>query len=323
MHAIDQSVNAHGDMAYVLEEGKTWHGLGVAIPKGVSAREVGKAAGILWPVERTPVMFEKKGQVETDLSHQVIYRGDTGSVLDITGKGYIPHQNEEVLEFFQEYVDAGSMFIDTAGSLQGGKYIWVQAKINEGFDLGGGDQVHGRVLLMNPHQYGKGMIGKVVMTRVVCWNTVQMALGEGGRSVKIPHIKAFDKARRDEAKRNLGIAAERVDAFKADAKKLAKLRLDDEKALDLLVDVLKGKKDQPLEQQGRTVTRVFELYKGAGLGATLKTAQDTGWGLLNALTQYIDHEYGRTADARVTNSWLGQGDIQKRGLMAALLQEAA
>lgn len=324
-HMIDQTVDKAGAFVHVDEgQGSIWHSLGHTIPKGAGIEVIKKRASLDWQVISRPVRFDIDDEHEgIDLNHQVHYRSDTKMVLDITGKGYIPHQNNEVLEFFREYMDAGEMYIDTAGSLMEGRYIFVQAKITEPFELGSGDLIQSRVLLMNPHIYGKGMIAKIINTRVVCWNTLQLALGEGGRSVNIPHIKVFDKARRDEAKRNLGIARERVAAFNQDIRKLSKLHLDEAAALPLLIKVFDGKEKMPLEQQSRTINRLMELYQGAGIGATLKTAKGTGWGLLNAVTQYYDHEYGRTVESRIETSVLGQGDIKKREMFKELLAIAA
>lgn len=323
-HHIDQTVDKQGAFVHVDEgKGSIWHTLGHPVKKGASAKEIAKIGSMGWPVKMKPVKFDIDEETEgTDFEHQVMFRGDTNQVLDICGKGYIPHQNLEVLEFFQEYIDAGEMYIDTAGVLMEGKYIFVQAKVGVDFDLGGGDKVEGRVLLMNPHQYGKGMIGKIVSQRVVCWNTLQMALGQGGKTISIPHTKVFDKARRDEAKQNLGIARERVHAFQADAIKLVKLKLDQDAALEILIKIFDGKKNMPLDQQGRTITRMVELFMGAGIGAGMTTAKDTGWGLLNSVTQFYDHEYGRTLTSRAQTSILGVGDIKKREIMKELLAVA-
>lgn len=322
MHDIDQTVDEQGAMAYVDSEGKPWHGLGRTIAKGASPAEVAEAARLAWPVVQKNVKFDGlKGEV-VDKDHLVMFRGDTGAVLDITGKGYVPHQNLEVLEFFAEYLGSGEMYIDTAGALNGGRYIWVQAKMDKGFNLGGVDKVQGRILLMNPHIYGKGMIAKFVAERVVCWNTLMMALSEGGKSIKIWHTQEFNKQRRESIKRDMGIARERLDAFKDNATTLIKLRLTKEDAVKLIAPIFAGDADKPLEQQGKTVTRIIELWQGAGMGASLATAKDTGWGLLNAVTQYYDHEYGRSSDSRLTMAWLGQGDQNKRKTLQELLQAA-
>lgn len=324
-HDIDNSAGQDA-MAYVGTEGTPWHGLGQAIEKGASIKDIRKAAGLGWKVERRPVLFQvgdSTDAIKSDPDHQVIYRGDTQAVLDVTGKGYIPHQNDEVLEFFQEYLATGDMFIDTAGALNGGKQIWVLAKMSDEFKLAGGDRVLGYVMLMNPHQYGKGMIGKMTAVRVVCKNTLMMSLGAEGSSIKIWHTSEFNKARQDTVKQQLGIASERFSSFKDDAKVLSKISLVPEDAVKLAAKIFSADVTKVLEEQGRTVQRIVELYMGAGKGSQLASSKNTAWGLLNAVTEYIDHEYGRTQNARLTNAWLGAGDRLKRSAKIELLQSAA
>lgn len=320
-HELETAADGTSSMAYVHENGKPWHGLGQTIEKGAKPREILKKAGLNWKVERSKVQYEHDGQLLMDDRHQVLYRSDNQRVLDVTGPGYVPHQNLEVLEFFQEYVEAGDMYIDTAGALKGGTYVWVLAKMDKGFTLKGGDRVEGHVLLMNPHQYGKGMIGKFTSVRVVCWNTLTASLAGGG-GIKVWHTTEFDEERRREAKEKLGIAKERLDAFKDDATILSRASILDEDALRLIAKVMKQDESKPLEQQNRTVTRMYELYNGAGRGAELVSAKNTLWGVLNAVTEYIDHEYGRSQDARLQNSWLGTGEVVKRRAHVELLQAA-
>lgn len=321
MHNLDQTTGSTA-MAYTAEEGTPWHKLGTTIPKGASATAVLKAAHLNWRVERTPVLFTTTpGEYIKDERHQVIYRDDTGMVLDVTGPQYVPTQNIEVLEFFQEYVEAGDMFIDTAGSLNDGKVIWAMARLNEEFRLGK-DVVQGRVLFMNPHQYGKGMIVKMVHERVVCHNTLTMALAEGGSSVKIWHNREFTKDVADHAKSRLGIAKERFSAFKADAKSLAAFQLTAEQAIPLLAPVFGKPTTITADELPKAMARVIELFSGAGIGASMPSAKGTAWGLLNGLTQYLDHDYGRSDNRRLTNAWLGQGEVQKRQLLGILLEES-
>jgi len=318
-HEIDMS-NGRENMAYVGANGTPWHGLGNSIEKGASIEELMEAAGLAWRVLQRDVEFQYEGQHVVDPTHKIMFRSDTRAVLDITGPAYVPHQNHDVMEFFREYMDAGEMYIDTAGSLQGGKYIWVLGKMDAGFMLPGKDRVEGYVTLMNPHQYGKGMIAKFTSVRIVCMNTYQMALSAGGDSCKIWHTKDFNHARRQEAKASLGIARERLAAHAGDALKLVKTTMDLQDALQVIAPIFKGDGKKELGQQNRAITRIIELWQGAGLGAHLESSTGTAWGLFNGVTQYLDHEYGRSADARLTNSWLGTGGTQKKAALAALLQ---
>ena len=324
-HNIDNSAGQDA-MAYVGTEGTPWHGLGQKIEQGASIAEIRRAAGLGWKVISRPVLFQVGDEataIKSSPDHQIHFRSDTQAVLTVTGKGYVPHQNDEVLEFFREYLETGEMFIDTAGALNGGKQIWVLAKIGSSFTLPGKDKVEGYVLLMNPHEYGKGMIGKVTMVRVVCWNTLMAALQAGGQSAKMWHTAEFNQARRQQFKEELGIAKERFDAFKDEAKILTQLNISPEDAVKLIAPVFKADPTTPLEQHGRTVQRVIELFNGAGKGAELTSAKGTAWGLLNGVTQYIDHEYGRTSNARLSNAWLGNGSRVKEKAKQVLLEAAA
>lgn len=320
-------IGEHDGMAYkkVTAADVPWHGLGNPVHAGVSVERMAIEAKLEWGVGLAPVLFQRAGKVWKDNRHNVMFRDDIGMVLDIVGPSYIPVQNIEVLEFFREYVEAGEMELETAGSLQNGKMVWALAKMNQNFfvgDEGTNDRVDGYVLLSNPHQYGKGMTVKFTPIRVVCMNTLTMAL-HGGGGLKLWHNRKFDLEAQREAKIRLGIARERLDAFKEDAETLAQMVLDEVVAINLLNEIFKTDNvDKPLEEQTPTVQRVFNLYNGSGYGSGMATAQSTGWGLLNAVTQYYDHEYGKNADNRLMHAWMGNGEAKKRSAMEALLELA-
>lgn len=296
-----------------------WHGLGQPVDRAISTQGMLKAAHLDWSVELGQVQFThpRLGLI-TDADHRVMSRGDTGKVLDVVGKGYQPFQNTEVLDFFRQYVEAGDMTINTAGALNGGKQIWALAKLGQDFTLPGKDKVEGYVLLMNPHQYGKGGILKFTPIRVVCSNTLAMAM-QGGEGIRLWHNRPFDEEMQESAKQRLGIAREMMASFKDSAKSLASWALDEPQALQVLTP-LGANQEKPKEEQTPTVHRLLELWQGAGMGANMKAAQGTAWGLLNAVTQYYDHEYGRSRDARLTNAWLGKGAVVKKQVLNNLLQ---
>ncbi len=319
-HMLDFSTGAAA-MAYTGEV--PWHGLGERLEPGAPIERWLEAARLNWKVKTAPVLFQVPGlgggKVARDNEHHVMFRDDTLQVLDVVGRVYTPHQNDEVLEFFREYLASGDMTLETAGAVRGGEYVWGAAQMNQGFELPGGDQVHGRILLLNPHQYGKGMIAKFCATRPVCWNTITAALGEGGGSIKVWHTKEFNAERRKEAARRLGIAKEQLEIMAEQADRLVSLTLEGDEPEQLLGKAF----DLDLEEVGRSraMVRVLSLFRGEGLGATLESSAGTGWGLLNGLTQYVDHEYGKTQDSRVVNAWLGNGEVQKRKLLGTLLAE--
>lgn len=317
-------------MAYNKAE-KPWHGLGNPVGDGITTEDMLTVAGLDWRVETSPVQFRwldpaGSRRQTTDQGHSVTYRADTGRVFDVVGSRYVPFQNAEVMEFFREYVEAGEMRLETAGSLRGGEYVWALAKMEESFSvLVPDDQVEGYVLLANSHRYGKSAVAKFTGVRVVCWNTLTAALGGGKGAVKLHHVQEFNEDLRTEAKRQLGIAREQLDAYKRDAELLASLTLTDEQAIRVVAKVMGGDVKVPeYDEQNRRTRRVLDLFgidgtAGEAYGSELTSAKATGWGLLNAVTQYIDHEYGRNADNRLAYSWIGGGETVKRQALSELL----
>jgi phage/plasmid-like protein (TIGR03299 family) len=330
--SMAHEIKEHDHMAYARRTALDvpWHGLGSPVSPDVSVERMAIEAKLEWEVMKTPVLFHRGNKLYRDNKHNVIYREEPGAaggmVLDIVGPDWIPAQNIEILEFFREYVEAGEMNLETAGSLQNGKIVWALAKMNDSFKLGGMDEVMGYVLLSNPHQYGKGMVVKFTPIRVVCWNTLTMALHSGG-GLKLWHNRKFDREAQNEAKLRLGIARERLDSFQADAQKLVEMVIEESAAIAVLNSIFSPKtadeqNEKELTDQSPTVQKVMKLYMGGGHGSWLSTSRNTGWGLLNAVTQYFDHEYGKTRDSRMTNSWMGQGEVKKRQTMEHLLEMA-
>lgn len=307
-------------MAYVGEV--PWHGLGTALPANPTVAQMRKAAGLTWEPAVLEQRFTFDGKPRTS-PDRVLVRDDTGFVLDTVGPKYVPIQNAEVLAFFREYVEAGDLTLETAGVLDGGRYVWALAKMQAGFALDRQDKTEGYVWLANPHQYGQGAVAKFTAVRVVCWNTWQAALAGGAAGVKIWHTAKFDADRRRAVQEEMGIARERLAAFQAAAERLVAVRLTDPAAQKLTATILQKPETEKFDDAPAAVRRVFALYAGEGKGATLTTAKQTAWGLFNAVTQYVDWEHGKTADTRLRQAWLGSGATLKQRALDVLTQYAA
>lgn len=298
-----------------------WHGLGTQVEEGISAEDMVKSAKLGWKVALRDLYF-RTGRNEKEYGvprRHALIRTDRNEVLDIVGNRWNPVQNIDVVRFFQEYVSAGDAHIETAGSLDGGKLVWALAKLNASFKLPGNDVSEGYVLLANPHQYGKSLIAKLTAVRVVCNNTLTMAL-RGGTEVRLSHNRVFDAAAQQAAKTQLGIAREKFDAMAQVARRLARMTLTSDDVTRISSELLRA--DNPLatlEEQPRTVRRIVSLYDGEGQGSQLKSAKGTAWGLLNAVTEYVDHEYGHNPNNRLSHAWFGRGEALKRRASETLL----
>lgn len=300
-----------------------WHGLGKRVNDSLTTDDMLREAGLDWLVERRNMIIpQPEGSREFPIPVEgfaALVRDKDNAVLDVVGSRYVPTQNHEVFEFFREFVEAGSAKMDTAGSLMGGRYVWALASLGRSFKINGNDEVGGYLLAASPHQQGKSLIFKFTAVRVVCNNTLSLALrSSGGQEWRMSHRRHFDEVAIEDAKEALGIANEQMTTFEANARKLHKMKLSEQDVIRVFArahgveDVSEVVKDFSLA--GPKLQTTFEIYKrapGAELG--------TGWGALNAITYYCDHVVGRGQDRRLTNAWLGKHAVLKERVLARLL----
>ena len=154
--------------------------------------------------------------------------------------------------------------------------------------------------------------------RVVCNNTLQMAVADNSGAVKVPHSTRFDPKA---VKESLGIGLSAWDGFISNIKGLANRPVSGMEATQFFSDVLD---EQVLDLEGgptsKAMQQVTALYSGAGMGSLLPGARGTAWGLLNAVTEFVDHQRrARSQDYRLDSAWFGQGaQLKAKALDTAL-----
>jgi len=309
-------------MAHMVERmayygAKPWHGLGYELPNHADTDQMLVAAGLDWTVMREPVVFlNNEGHLIDVPDTYALVRSIDGKVLASCGRQYKPVQNREAFEFFREFVEAGDATMETAGSLDDGRYVWGLANLNTGFKLGGTDESKGYLLVGCPHKPGRSLIIRHTMIRVVCWNTLTSALAGVGQEFRMRHTRRFDASQMREARLVLGIAREQTDAFAAQAEAISKVVMAHQDVVALYRSVYQPDGNQ-YDRDNRAVQRVMGSYYNAP-GATPGTA----WGVLNGATHFEDHTHGRTQSSRLKSAWLGAGAANKTKVLAALLQGA-
>lgn len=297
-------INGQAQMAYRLSKGKPWHGLGVPVADDLTPEQIMTAAGLDWEVVKINTFIDWNGkQVET--GRQALVRETDGKVLTEVGPGWNPVQNREAFEFFSEFVEAGNMVMDTAGSLRDGQIVWALADVKDGFSLFGGDEVKGYLLFSNPHQYGRSIDIRFCMERVVCNNTLTVALGEVGQpSVKVNHRSEFNA---DKVKKILGLSHNKMEKFKEAAEFLGSKQYA-KPDLETYFGNLFGESKKEDKKLARTAEKVMNLIETQP-GAEYKAG--SWWQAFNAVTYAVDHELGRSTDSRMTSAWFGQGAKRK------------
>lgn len=302
-----EMVNGVAQMAYVGE--KPWHGLGVEVPENTSASDMMALAGLDWQVKEVDTFIEWEGQ-KVVTNKKALVRDIDGHILTHIGENWKPVQNSEAFDFFHDFVEAGDMHMNTAGSLKDGRIIWALAKVNESFELfGGKDRVDSYLLFSNPHEYGKCIDIRFTPIRVVCNNTLTLSLGSATKNaVRINHRREFDA---DEVKQTMGIASSKMSKYKEMAEHLTQFRYNDTTLDEYLMTMFgtktskKGETEPQLTRTGNHVKELMDTQPGAEFG------EGTWWQAYNAATYYYDHLAGRSADTRLDSAWFGANQKNK------------
>lgn len=305
-------------MAYVGQE--PWHGLGNRLTPNQSIEDWKRAAGMDWSIEEAEVRFVAAGNRNLGSIHafpeqKVLYRSDTKAPLSVVSSRYAVVQPTEILEFYRDLTEIGGFELETAGVLKEGRKLWALAKTGHSGLLKGKDKIGGYLLLATACDGTLATTAQFTSVRVVCNNTLQIALGDSTGVVKVPHRSQFDAAA---VKRQLGIAVSSWDAFMVRTMALAERKITDSTAEVFLRRVLTYSTASLPDRETvavneRAIKAVGQLYAGRGKGADLPSAAGTAWGLLNAVTEYVDHHRrARTDDHRIDAAWFGAGATLKQ-----------
>lgn len=288
-----------------------WHGLGTYVGEdAVLSSEALHAAGLAWSVEKQPLFTCFEGPFEAEMVHEVpthrlVVRMDDHSQLGVVGKNYQPLQNDEAFSFLDSLVEDGSMRYHTAGSLRGGKKVWMLGKIGS-TEVVPGDRVDQFILGHNAHD-GSGSFRIMFTTvRVVCANTAAIALRQGrGTGISIRHTRNM-KSRVADAQKALGLAVKTHDENEEFLKYLAGIQLTKKRVEQIISDLIplpeKGNVTKAQNQQD-TLLNLFQH----GVGQDIPGVSGTGWAFHNAVTEYTSHHRTSRGGHRFESAILGSG----------------
>ena len=312
-------------MAYA---GKTpWHGLGNKLTTLQPIDVWKRQAGMDWTIEESEVRFitgsQTVGAIHSFPEQKVLYRSDTKRPLAVVSKRFQVVQPEEVLEFYRDLTEYAGFELETAGVLREGRKFWALARTGQSATLKGKDQVNGYLLLATACDGSLATTAQFTSVRVVCNNTLQIALGDNRGAVKVPHRSEFNA---DAVKQQLGITVAPWTRFVAQMKDLVACPVDPDSVDGLLRRVLvyPGQAGGMPVVNEQAVRSVRALYDGGGRGALLASSRGTAWGLLNSVTEYVDHHRrARSDDHRREAAWFGQGAQFKQRAWDELVQLTA
>jgi phage/plasmid-like protein (TIGR03299 family) len=302
----------------------------------VLAEDAITLAGLDWEVKMLPIQVPLVGYVDepdvdnlTPSDWRATVRMDRNEVLGIVGKNFKVVQNKEAFGFMDDLVGPGRLArYHTAGALRGGKKVWMLAEVqNLCMEPVKDDVVNMFLLMSNAHDGSSELNVAWTTVRVVCANTLRIALAGAKQKVAIRH--SGDVAQKLAAQKEIlgltNIVYKRVqDEFAELAKKSISDKVLDKILLELIPDPPAGV-DPTRAQNSRDA--IQELYQ-LGTGAELPGVAGTAWGVLNAVTDFTSHTRptrggGKdpllTQEKRLDSVWFGSGDALNQKALKLLL----
>ncbi len=308
------AVTKQVEFAYLKSDGLPWHGLGQPMEDNASIDEWRAAAGMNWKIQRAkvryPVSHDPSVPMREIPDKHVLLRSDTKDALGVVSDSYKVVQPEQVIEFFRDIVKVGGLELSAAGTIYGGRRFWATAKIGEASPTSVRDKIGGYLLLSTSADGSQRTEARRTTIRVVCRNTLAMAASEGQPWVKISHRTEFDP---EEVKQFMGLNEAAWEAFRHQITRLANIPVDTTKAEELTEMVLGGG-EKVIASAG--YNKILDLFDGAGKGADIDGVHGTGWGYVNAVTEYIDHwTRARSDENRFVSAQWGPGaDMKQRAV---------
>lgn len=307
-----------------------WHTLGERLPPHQPLDVWARAAGMDWTIKEAPVryMTGEAGALGSIMSfddQKVLYRSDTKAPLFVVSGRYQVVQPKAVLEFYRDLTQVSGFELETAGVLKEGKKFWALAKTGKEATLKGNDVVKSYILLATSCDGTLATTATPTTIRVVCNNTLTIALNGASSAIKVPHSTSFDA---QAVKKQLGIAVSQWDSFMYRMKTLSERKVKSHESMNYFLKVMCQTDSHVDPAQGlmneRALKKVQALYEGQGHGSELVSAAGTAWGLLNAVTEFVDHERrARSQEYRMDSAWFGQGAVLKQRALDHAMQMVA
>ena len=309
-------------IAFLGSRADVWHHIGSEMVPGMALEVWAEEAGLNWSAVKVPAIADCSalGQgLQTMRDRSFIVRSDTAAPLGyVSGEddseGYRICQPLEVLDWFQRYIAVDDRFeLDTAMSLKGGALIAVTAKFNGALSVLGEDHA-ARLLMTTSFDGSASTVNQMTMTRVVCNNTLNIALADRRAAIKTRHSSAFDAVK--VGAELAGLAAS-VEGYRAMAEAMSANHMSQRQVSDLFKSLLAIPFDAKQEDISTKKMNVFSALVNSYQETVAEgTPPGTAWTALNAVTRFVDHERATRGgaspvEARFLSAQFGSGAALK------------
>ena len=268
-------------MFYVRET--PWHGLGTKVLEAPASKDALQLAGLDWRVLQEPIYTAMEELVD---GYKANVRDSDRKVLGVVTDRYRVIQNDEAFAFTDGLLGEGVKY-ETAGSLQGGRKVWLLAHMPHEYIISG-ERISPYLLFSNTHD-GSGAI-KVALTpiRVVCQNTLNLALAGAKRSWSMIHTGDI-REKMQEAKDTLFLAEKYMDELGKEFEALRMKKLTDKQVMEY-IEILLPIEDGSTPQQEKNMKRLREDMKIRYFDAPdLQGVGKNAYRFVNAVSDFATH----------------------------------
>lgn len=325
------AVEVRGDKAaFASLREPAWHGLGTVFTEVMTKAEIMATAHLTnWNVRLVPLSevtdFDSYVKENFLVVRDNPFDRSEQDVLSVVGSRYTPVQNETVFSFGDNLLDGGGVW-ETAGSIKGGTVVFGSMSFtNESFVLdpkGRKDAVNTYLLVTSSHDGSAPVTVLATPTRVVCQNTLNVALRGAKNTYKIRHTMNADHNVED-ARKALSVSFAYFGAFEAEASAMIQAEIKKGEAMDFFASVYpKPEADVKgaLTKWTNKMETLESIYLGQGeQGDTMTNITGTLWGAVNAATERLDWyrnpRGGNTEALLVSASGLDDNATRERQLI--------
>ena len=268
-------------MFYVRET--PWHGLGTRVQVALTSEEALIAAELNWKVRSEDIHLENGEVLE---GYKANVRTSDQKVLGVVTDRYKIVQNHEAFAFTDALLGEGVRY-ETAGSLFGGRKVWMLARMPHEYMISG-EHISPYLLFSNTHD-GSGAV-RVALTpiRVVCNNTLNLALQTAKRSWSLVH-KGKIQERLEEAKNTLLMGEKYMDELGQEFEVLRKKKMSD-KLVEEYIELLLPVSEQASDLQQKNVRQLRENLKIRYFDAPdLQEVGKNAYRFINAVSDFATH----------------------------------
>ena len=268
-------------MFYVRK--KPWHGLGTLVQEAPTSADALVYAGLDWEVVQKDVYTEDSTRIP---GYRVNTRNTDNAVLGIVSDRYKVVQNRDAFQFTDALLGAGVTY-ETAGALQDGRKVWMLARMPQRYIIAG-DEIAPYLVVMSSHDGSSGI--KIAMTpiRVVCQNTLNLALSSARRTWAAKHTENVLN-RVHEARETLLLAETYMSELGRGIDTLSRIKLSDRKVMELMKDFFPVTQDMTETQQKNNLRLLEDLKMRYWDAPDLSSVGKNGYRFVNAVSDFATH----------------------------------